>query len=215
MTIVLGYARVSTIGQNTDNQVERLRGAGCVEVFQETMSGTRNAHSAVFRSLFDRVAQLRDEGHEVEVLVTKLDRFSRTTRDLINSVMELAELGASFRALDNSLRYDKNDPTSKLMFHMFSALAEFERELIVSRTSEGAKAAKERGVVFGRPPVLTDEAVRRIREQFDTGLYTPNQLARREGVSRSTIHRVLGLYGAKPYMTAEEREDANRKAGKR
>lgn len=215
MTIKLGYARVSTVGQNTDNQIDRLKEAGCAEVFEETMSGTRNARSSTFRSLFDRVKQLREEGKEVEVVVTKLDRFSRTTRDLIDAVMELAELGASFRALDNSLSYDPSNPSSKLIFHVLSALAEFERELILSRTAEGAKAAKERGVKFGAPPKLKQADVARIKELHATGIYTTNQIARRSGVSRSTIHRVLGLYGAKPYVTREERDEANRKAVKK
>lgn len=215
MTIKLGYARVSTTGQNTDNQVERLKEVGCSEIFQETMSGTRNARSSTFRSLFDRVKQLREAGEDVEVDVTKLDRFSRSLKDLIDGVMELAELGASFRALDNSLSYEPNNPASKLMLHVFGALAEFERELILSRTSEGTKAAKERGVKFGAPPKLKQADVDRIKELHATGIYTTNQIARREGVSRSTIHRVLGLYGAKPYVTREERDAANRKAAKK
>ncbi|WP_243224566.1 recombinase family protein [Microbacterium sp. CIAB417] len=216
MTVKLGYARVSTTGQNTDNQVQRLKDAGCSEVFEETMSGTRNARSPKFRSLFDRVRQLREEGEEVVVVVTKIDRLSRSLKDFIESVMELAELGASFRALDNSLNYEPNDAASKLMLHIFGALAEFERELIVSRTTEGKRAAMERGVKFGAPPKLTAKDVERVKELWATGLYSPKQIGDMvKGVSRSTIHRVLGLYNAAPYIDRDEWARSQKKPAKK
>lgn len=215
MTIKLGYARVSTAGQTTDNQVQSLKEAGCAEVFEETVSGSRNTRSATFRGLFDRVSQLREQGEEVEVVVTKLDRFSRSLRDLIDAVMELAELGASFRTLDNSLSYEVSNPASKFMFQVFGALAEFERELIRTRTTEGKKAAIERGVLFGAPPKLTAKDVERVKELYATGLYSPKQIGDRvNGVSRSTIHRVLGLYGATPYINRDEWANSQRKVKK-
>ena len=214
-TITLGYARVSTSGQNTDNQVERLKEAGCSEVFQEIESGTRNVRSSTFRSLFDRAKQLREEGHEVMILTTKIDRLSRTTLDFLASIRELAEMGVSYRALDGGISYIHGDATSKFIATIFAAIAELERELILSRTSEGTEVAKAKGVKFGAPPKFKQADVDRIRELYATGLYSAGQIARREGASRSTIHRVLGLYGSSPYVTREERDEANRKASKK
>ena len=211
----LGYARVSTLGQHTDNQVALLKEAGASEVFEETVSGSKNAHSVVFRNLFDRVKELREEGHEVEVIVTKLDRFSRSLMDLLKAVTELADLGASFRTLDNSLSYEPGNPSSKLMLQIFGAMAEFERSLIVARTSEGRVAAQERGVKFGPKPKLTREDVARIKADHASGRYSIQEVAKRNKTSRSTALRVLELYGTGPYMPLEDWQASLKKSAKR
>lgn len=210
-TKVLGYARVSTNGQSLENQIDALTKAGATEIFEEKTSGARNARSVVFRSLFDRARQLRADGYEVKVVVVKLDRFSRSLSDLLAAVKELGELGVSFHSLDSSLTYDAHSPSSKLMLAVFGALAEFERELIVSRTTEGRIAAQAKGVRVGRKPVLTATQVEKIREEFQTGLYSKGQLASRAGVSVSTIHRVLGLYSEAAYLTRDAHEKSQQK----
>lgn len=209
---VLGYARVSTAGQRTDNQVELLEAAGATEVFAEKVSGSRNAHSSTYRDLFDRVRELTDEGYRVTVVVTKLDRFSRSLTDLLHGVQELADLGATFLTLDNSLNYDPDSPASKFQLQVFGALAEFERALINSRTAEGRKAAREKGVKFGHPPKLKQKDVDSIKADHESCRWTPAQIANRNSTSRSTVLRVLGLYGAGPYQTREEWEAEKRAA---
>ena len=206
-TTYLGYARVSTVQQDTENQIKRLTDAGCTEIFEETISGSRNARSERFRSLFDRVAELREEGKPVTVITTKLDRFSRSTLDFLTAITELAELGASYRALDGGLSYTHGDPSSKLILTIFAAIAEFERELIRSRTAEGRAARVAKGFRLGSKPKLNAAQVARIESDYATGRYTPHQLGKLYGVHRSTILRVLGIYGYdKPYVSLEEWE---------
>lgn len=213
-SVVLGYARVSTASQSENGQIEALEKAGVDEVFNERLSGATNIHSPVFRALFDRVRELRAQGVGVTVVVTKLDRFSRNASDLISSVRELGDMGASFRTLDGRFIYDSDSPFSKLVLAMFSGIAEFERDLINERTSEGRERSRERGTKFGPRPKLTEKDVDGIRQQWETGLYTPNKLAQRVGLSRSTIIRICGLYNAKPYVTVEEYDAQNRAAKK-
>lgn len=124
-------------------------------------------------------------------------------------------MGAEFRTIDNSLNYDPNSPASKFQLQVFGALAEFERALINSRTAEGRQAALKRGVKFGHPPKLKEKDMDKIKADYATGRWTPNEVANRNSVSRSTVLRVLGLYGAKPYVSREEYEANQRKAKKK
>lgn len=211
--IYLGYARVSTAAQDYESQVSRLKEAGCSEVFAETVSGSRNAHSERFRDLFARVAELRKEGHEVTVLTTKIDRWTRSTSDFLAAIQELAELGASYRALDGGLSYTHGDATSKFTLTVFAALAELERDLIRSRTAEGRAARVAKGLRLGPKPKLRKAQVARIRSDYATGRFTPTELATLYGVGRSTILRVLSLYGyTDPYVCLEEWQTAKKKS---
>lgn len=204
-SILLGYARVSTDKQANENQIQRLEDAGCAEIFHEIESGSRNAHSERFRALFARVKELRSAGYDVTVITTKLDRFTRSTIDFLNAIQELAELGASYRALDGGLSYTHGDPTSRFTITIFAAVAELERELIRARTAEGRAAYVAKGNRLGAKPKLNAAQVARIRADYATGRYTPGELSKLFGVGKSTILRVLNIYGyTAPYMTLEE-----------
>ncbi|MBF4606442.1 recombinase family protein [Curtobacterium sp. VKM Ac-1393] len=143
----LDYARVSTVNQRNDNQLDQLRGAGCTELFSDhAVSGSKNHERKEYRALFERVRELRVQGHEVTVCVVKFDRFSRSLQALLTGVEELGQLGASFTALADSFTYDANSPMSRPMLQMLGALAEFERSLVTSRMSEGMEAKVAKGL---------------------------------------------------------------------
>ena len=206
MTIKIGYARVSTTNQKTDNQVVKLQAAGCSELFvDDAVSGSKNSRSNEYRALMTRVKELREQGEEVKVCVTKLDRFSRSTRDLLEGVEELAGMGAGFEAIDNAFTYDPASAFSELMLTTLGAVATFERSLIVSRMSEGMEAKVSKGLKRGQKPKLNSTSVKAIRASYASEKQSPAKLAKDWGVSRSTIIRVLELPGfQKPYVSLDE-----------
>jgi DNA invertase Pin-like site-specific DNA recombinase len=146
MGYLLGYARVSTTDQQPQLQVDALEHAGCYRVFTETASGAR-ADRPTLTQLLD---QLRPGD---TLVVWKLDRLGRSLRHLVDTVTGLAERGIGFRSLQEAV--DTTTPGGKLVFHVFAALAEFERDLIRERTTAGLAAARARGRHGGRPSVMT------------------------------------------------------------
>ena len=144
---VYGYARVSTDGQTLDAQIAQLRAAGAEKVFQEKISGAR-----IDRPQLARLLRALEPGDRV--LVTRLDRLARSTRDLLNTLAAIAEKKAGFRSLNDAWA-DTTTPHGRLMLTVLGGLAEFERELIRARTGEGRERAKARGVRLGRKPKLT------------------------------------------------------------
>ena len=178
-----GYARVSTDGQSVDAQVRQLRDAGAEKIFPETASGAKTDRRELARAL-------RALGDGDTLLVTRLDRLARSTRDLLNILDTIAKAGAGFRSLGDAWA-DTTTPHGRLMLTVLGGLAEFERELIRARTGEGRERAKARGVHMGRPSMLTAhqkaEAVKAIAE----GAATQADLARRFNVSQSTISRLV------------------------
>jgi DNA invertase Pin-like site-specific DNA recombinase len=186
--MIYGYARVSSEGQSVDAQVEQLDAAGCAKVFQETVTGAR----ADRRQLRRMVAQL---GKGDVLMVTRLDRFARSTRDLLNLVAEIAERGAGFRSLGDPWA-DTTTPHGRLLLTVLGGLAEFERELIRARTSEGRARAKGRGVRMGRKPKLTDhQRVEAIRRR-DEGSETLADIGRSYNVIGWTIARLTATSNA-------------------
>jgi DNA invertase Pin-like site-specific DNA recombinase len=145
--MIKGYARVSTDGQDLATQHELLREAGASLVFSEKQSGAKTDRAALARCL----ASLEPGD---TVLVTKLDRLARSTRDLLNTLDAIAKAGAAFKSLGDPWA-DTTSPHGRLMLTVLGGLAEFERHLILSRTNEGRVRAKARGVRFGRKPKLT------------------------------------------------------------
>ena len=135
--MIYGYARVSTDGQSVDAQVRALRAAGCATVFREVASGAKTDRA----SLAQLVGQLAADD---VVIVTRLDRLARSTRDLLNILKAVADKGAAFRSLGDAWA-DSTTPHGRLMLTVLGGLAEFERELIRSRTSEGRERAKAQG----------------------------------------------------------------------
>lgn len=176
-----GYARVSTSGQTLDTQLEQLSAAGCDPVFKETMSGARNDRPELTRAL----AALSDED---VLVVTRLDRLARSTRDLLDIVHTIETRGAKLKALTDSWA-DTTTPTGKLILTVLGGLAEFERSLIAERTAEGRERAIRAGRRLGRPPKLTQyqcEVALRMRGEGQDNA----EIARVLGVSRSTISRI-------------------------
>jgi DNA invertase Pin-like site-specific DNA recombinase len=176
-----GYARVSTEGQTLDAQLAQLKMAGCAKIFREKISGAK----AIRPQLGKMIASL--ERADV-VVVTRLDRLARSTRDLLNVLAAIGDKGAAFRSLSDAWA-DTTSAHGRLMLTVLGGLAEFERELIRSRTGEGRQRAMAHGVRMGRRPKLTahqrTEAVRR-REAGETLM----DIARSYAVSHSTISRL-------------------------
>ncbi|KFB98807.1 phage DNA invertase [Trabulsiella guamensis ATCC 49490] len=144
----IGYVRVSTSEQNTDLQREALQRSGCEQIFEEKMSGT-----IANRPALKKLLRTLKEGDTL--VVWKLDRLGRSMRNLVLLVDELRQRGVHFRSLTDSI--DTSSPMGRFIFHIMSALAEMERELIVERTLAGLAAARAKGRIGGRRPKLTPE----------------------------------------------------------
>jgi DNA invertase Pin-like site-specific DNA recombinase len=178
---------VSTTGQLLDRQTRALTEAGCLRVFADTGSG----RSADRPELAACLAYLRPGD---TLVVPSLDRLSRSLQDLIGLVAELRRRQVGFSSLHEAL--DTTTPGGRLVFHVFAALAEFIRELIVEGTHEGLDAARARGVRLGRPPALTPEQVRHARDMLTHPGNTVASIARLLKVSRSTLYKhILELAG--------------------
>jgi DNA invertase Pin-like site-specific DNA recombinase len=176
-----GYARVSTDGQTLAAQDAALHGAGCAKVYAEKESGAKTDRAELGKV----VSRLR----EGDVLVvTRLDRLARSTRDLLNTLDEITKRGAGFRSLADAWA-DTTTPHGRLMLTVLGGLAEFERELIRARTGEGRARAKAQGVHMGRPPKLTPHQRREAIARRDAG-EALTDIARTYGVSHTTIGRL-------------------------
>lgn len=182
MPFTYGYARVSTDGQTLDAQVAQLEAAGASKLFKEKVSGAKRD-----RVQLDKMLATLNAGDVV--IVTRLDRLARSTRDLLNILGVVADKAAAFRSLGDGWA-DTTTAYGRLMLTVLAGLAEFERELIRSRTGEGRARAKARGVKLGRRFKLTphqrDEAIRRR----DAGEESMTEIARSYNVSHSTISRL-------------------------
>lgn len=181
MSMIFGYARVSTEDQNLDGQLDALKAAGADRIFQEKKTG-----KSVNRPELEKVIEHLREGDVL--VVTKYDRLARSLRDLIDLVETIRERQAGFRSLAEDI--DTTTPTGRLIFHVFGSIAEFERERIVERTKEGLAAARRRGRVGGRPAALSHDAKQAILRMRDEEHRPIAEIARAFKVSRSTIYRV-------------------------
>jgi DNA invertase Pin-like site-specific DNA recombinase len=179
---IYGYARVSTDRQTLDAQVAALTAAGAAPVFRETASGAKTDRRELAKAL-------RGLSDGDTLLVTRLDRLARSTRDLLNMLDTIAKAGAGFRSLGDTWA-DTTTPHGRLMLTVLGGLAEFERELIRARTGEGRVRAKARGVHMGRPPKLTAHQQREALKALADGTATQADLARRFNLSQSTISRL-------------------------
>jgi DNA invertase Pin-like site-specific DNA recombinase len=176
-----GYARVSTDGQTVAAQVAALKAAGASKVFDETASGAKTDRAQLAKLL--RTVQADDV-----VIVTRLDRLARSTRDLLNVLHTLGERGVGFRSLGDPW-CDTTSPHGRLMVTVLAGLAEFERELIRARTSDGRKRAQARGVRFGRPSKLTQHQRKEALARLAAG-ETQADIARSYAVDATTIGRL-------------------------
>ena len=184
---VFGYARVSTDGQTLAAQDAALRASGCARVFAEKASGAKTDR-AELRKVVSRLS----EGDVL--MVTRLDRLARSTRDLLNSLDDIAKRGAGFKSLADTWA-DTTTPHGRLMLTVLGGLAEFERELIKSRTGEGRARAKAAGVHMGRPSKLTPHQRREAIARRDAG-EALTDIARTFGVSHTTISRLTAAPSA-------------------
>ena len=181
-----GYARVSTVGQTADLQRDALEKAGCDRLFVDTASGAK-AH----RPELDRMMELLREGDVV--VVWRLDRLGRSVQNLVELMNRFQEMGVGFVSLNEAI--DTTTPGGVLVFNIFAALAQFERDLIRERTNAGLEAARARGRRGGRPAKLDVKQVAEIRRLYDSKTVTVNQIAAMMGVGRATIYRALGSDG--------------------
>jgi DNA invertase Pin-like site-specific DNA recombinase len=180
--MIYGYARVSTDGQSVAAQVTALRKHGAGMVFREVASGAKTDRAQLRRLL----AQL-DAGDVL--MVTRLDRLARSTRDLLNTVAAITGKGAGLRSLGDTWA-DTTTPHGRLMLTVLGGLAEFERDLIKARTGEGRERAKARGVKLGRPPKLTENQRREAIRRRDRDGEPVREIARSFNVHHSTISRL-------------------------
>jgi DNA invertase Pin-like site-specific DNA recombinase len=180
--MLIGYARVSTVDQNLALQRDALTEVGCQRIFTEQMSGAVKDRPALHDVL--EFARSGDT-----LIVWKLDRLARSMKQLIETIEDLRVRGIGFRSLTEAL--DTTTAQGRLVFHMFGALAEFERSLIRERTQAGLVAARRLGRTGGRPPKLTEDdldVARALLANPDIGV---TQIANRLGVSPATLYRYI------------------------
>ena len=176
----IGYARVSTDDQTLDLQRDALERAKCLKIYEEHASGknmTRPELEACLKSLRE----------DDTLVIWRLDRLGRSLGDLIELTNELQSRRIDLESLTEKL--DTGSPTGKLVFHVFAALSEFERNLISERTLAGLKAARARGRKGGRPRKLQTKELKTIRAFLKTTEVSVQEIAARFGVSRSTLYR--------------------------
>jgi DNA invertase Pin-like site-specific DNA recombinase len=179
---VIGYARVSTKDQNLEAQLEALKAAGCDRILQEKISGKGRDN----RPQLEKALGALKAGDVL--IVSRLDRLARSSRDLLNIVHQVSEAGASFKSIKDSW-CDTTDAHGRLIMTVLAGLAEFEREMIVARTSEGRERALSEGVQFGRPQKLTHHQRQEAIARRAAG-ETIVSIARSYNVSHSMISRL-------------------------
>ncbi|TDO30227.1 DNA invertase Pin-like site-specific DNA recombinase [Kribbella sp. VKM Ac-2527] len=191
---LIGYARVSTRDQKLHRQVDALTAAGCHRIFEEKLSG-KNIDRPELAKCLDYLRP----GDTIVVL--ELWRLGRSLQDLISIVGELRRRGIGFKSLHEAL--DTTTPGGRLVFHVFAALAEFIRELIVEGTNEGLAAARARGVRLGRPPAMTLEQIQSARTLLTQPENSVSSIAKLLGVSRSTIYKYVPDLTKQPTLPLE------------
>lgn len=191
MPDVIGYARVSTKDQDLEVQRRRLREeAGAIKIFEDVISGKS----------FERpgLAELLKYSRKGDIIcVVRLDRLGRSLKELLETVDDLKARGLAFRSLEE--RLDTSSAAGELVFHVFGAIAHFERRLIVERTRDGIAAARARGKKLGRPTLDEDKLASALK-LIDAGV-RPAQAAKQLGLGRSTLYRELALLKTNPPVT--------------
>jgi DNA invertase Pin-like site-specific DNA recombinase len=178
----IGYARVSTLDQNLDLQIDALNQAGCKKIFQEKITGTKLKREQLQNAI--------DYLRAGDVLVIwKLDRLGRSLKDLLLIVNELNQKEIGLKSLHENI--DTTTPTGKLIFHIFASLAEFEKDVIKERTNAGLKAARARGRVGGRPKKLTDKQLTLLKTLHQDKNTSLSDISNILGISKKTIYNYL------------------------
>jgi DNA invertase Pin-like site-specific DNA recombinase len=178
----IGYARVSTQDQNLDLQNDALKSAGCEKIYTDKMSGAKTARPGL-----DQILGILRKGDTL--VVWKLDRLGRSLTHLIKIMTLLNERGIYFISVQESL--DTSTPGGKLIFHVFGALAEFERDMIRERTLAGLAAARSRGRVGGRPRKMSKEQVEMAKKLIGDPMIPIAEVCKTLGVSKATLYRYV------------------------
>ena len=182
----VGYARVSTGEQNLAMQMDALKAAGCEEIYHDEMSGAKALRPGLQKALeFVRSGDT--------LIVWRLDRLGRSIKDLIEKVETLKQRDIGFKSLHENI--DTNTPSGKLQFHVFSALAEFERDLIRERTHAGLRAARARGIKGGRKREMTSDKVAMAARLMKDKSIPIKDICKTLGVSKPTLYRYVGPNG--------------------
>jgi len=180
--MLIGYARVSTDDQNLNLQRDALQQAGCSRIYEDRLSGAKVARPGLEKAL--------EMAREGDVLVVwRLDRLGRSLKDLIGMVETLSERGIELHSLTEALTTTSS--SGKLIFHLFGALAEFERNLIRERTQAGLKAARARGRKGGRPKALEPAKRRLALKLYDERQHTIEEICQMMGISKPTLYSYI------------------------
>ena len=182
----IGYARVSTEDQHLHLQTDALKQAGCEKIFTDEISGAVGERPGLTEAL--TFLRLGDT-----LVVWRLDRLGRSLKDLIARVEELQQRQVEFRSLTENI--DTSTSGGKFMFHLFSALAEFERDLIRERTLAGLKAARARGRLGGRPRIMPPAKIQMAAGLMQNSTISVRDICKHLGVSRTTLYRYVGPSG--------------------
>jgi DNA invertase Pin-like site-specific DNA recombinase len=182
--MLIGYARVSTQEQNLELQINALQAAGCKKIFTEKASGAQRDRPELKAAL-----EYMRANEDDTLVVWKLDRLARSLRQLIDTIEELEKKGIGFKSLTENI--DTTTSGGRLVFHIFGALAEFERILIKERTMAGLRAAKAMGKKGGRPQALEAEDLRDAKALLRNKKITVKEVAKRLKVDPSTLYRYL------------------------
>lgn len=183
----IGYARVSTTGQDLESQVDKLKAQGCDKIYQEKVTGTSTAKRVELNNMMEHL-RAGDM-----VVITKIDRLARSIIDLNNIVSELNDKGISIQFIDDNLNFQAGNSSAMntLIFNMLGSFAQFERDIIVQRTSEGRERARKQGKHLGRPsqPKNKIELAIELYEGRESNEYTVKDIVELTGVPKTTIYR--------------------------
>lgn len=178
----IGYARVSTVEQNLELQTDALEKAGCEKIYSDTASGAKDDRKGLIEAIeFSRAGD--------SLVVWKLDRLGRSLKHLIETINHLHEKKVGFVSVQESI--DTTTPGGKLVFHVFGALAEFERELISERTNAGLAAARARGRLGGRPRAVTERQLQIAKTMLADPNTTIKEVCQTLQISKTTLYRYL------------------------
>ena len=181
---IIGYARVSSIGQKLDVQLEKLQTQGCEKIYREKESASNTTKRPQLMACLDYVR----EGDSL--VITKLDRLARSTLDLCNIAKRLEDKGVTLQVIDQNI--DTSSSTGRLMFNMLATIAQFETEIRAERQMDGIKKAKANGIVFGRVKTLTTEQVTELKSKRQSGILIKDLMAEYK-LSKKSIYNYLDL----------------------
>ncbi|MBE6116619.1 MAG: winged helix-turn-helix transcriptional regulator [Erysipelotrichaceae bacterium] len=194
--MIIGYARVSTVTQNEDRQMEALKSYGCEKIYLDKLSGKDTK-----RPELQKMLNYVREGDTV--IVTEFSRFSRSTRDLLSLVEQLTEKNVDFKSIKESV--DTTTSTGRLVLTIFAALAEFERAVILERQAEGIAIAKAKGKSLGRrQKVLDDEKLIEMYNEWKENLIYQKKILKEFGISRTTLNKHINRLAKEGKITKPE-----------